>query len=184
MTSDFSDTMSKILHTSSSGSDAEIALAVITGLTARGWTVATAESLTGGAVCAALTAVPGASSVVIGGVVSYATEVKSRLLHVDEGLLTRRGAVDPDVAMSMVHGVRDLLGTDCAIATTGSAGPDPAPGGTEAEAVAPGRVFIAIVTPDAEWAELLDLRGDRESIRSTVVHSALQALDRTLRQAT
>jgi nicotinamide-nucleotide amidase len=184
ISSDRSGAVSAMLEADHGGGIDEIAAAVIAGLGAREWTVGTAESISGGAVCAALTAVPGASSVVLGSVVSYATHIKAHLLNVDADLLSRRGAVDPDVALQMAHGVRDLLGADCAIATTGSAGPDPAPGGTDVDNVDPGRVFLAVITPDASWAEQLDFRGDRAEIRAATVRSALHGLDRTLRQAT
>lgn len=184
ISSDRSEAVSAMLQADHGGGVDEIAAAVIAGLVAREWTVATAESISGGALCAALTDVPGASRVVVGGVVSYATRIKAQLLDVETDLLTRHGAVDPDVALQMAQGVRDLLGVDCAVATTGSAGPDPAPGGTDTDEVAPGRVFLAVITPDASWAEQLDLRGDRAAIRASSVRGALQALDRTLRQAT
>lgn len=97
-------------------------LAVMEG---RGWTLAVAESLTGGAVCARLVDVPGASRVLRGGVTAYATDLKASLLGVDDELLAARGAVDPDVAAAMAAGVRERLGADVGLATTGVAGPDP-----------------------------------------------------------
>jgi len=184
ISSDRSEAVSAMLEADHGGGVDEIAAAVIAGLGARAWTIGTAESISGGALCAALTSVPGASNVVVGSVVSYATRIKAHLLDVEADLLARRGAVDPDVALQMALGVRDLLGADCAVATTGSAGPDPAPGGTDVDDVDPGRVFIAVITPDARWAEQLDLRGERAAIRAATVRGALQALDRTLRQAT
>lgn len=81
-------------------------------LTGRGQTVACAESLTSGLVCAALTDVPGASAVVRGAVVSYATDVKAAVLGVDADLLARAGAVDAEVARQMAQGVCRVLGSD------------------------------------------------------------------------
>jgi nicotinamide-nucleotide amidase len=100
-----------------------------------------AESLTGGMLCSALIDVPGASAVVRGGVVSYATDLKHRLLGVDAGLLAANGPVDPDVATQMAHGVRERLGADWGVATTGVAGPDPQDG------IAAGTVYIAVAGP-------------------------------------
>ena len=95
---------------------------LIHALIARDATIATAESLTGGLVCAALTSVPGSSAVVRGGVVSYGVSVKADLLGVDRQLLDRQGAVDPAVAVQMAVGARRVLDSDYAVATTGSAG--------------------------------------------------------------
>jgi CDP-diacylglycerol--glycerol-3-phosphate 3-phosphatidyltransferase len=97
-------------------------------LLARGETLAVAESLTGGALAAAVVAVPGVSATFRGGVVAYATELKSELLGVDAALLAARGPVDPDVAVAMAEGVRERLGATWGLATTGVAGPDPQDG--------------------------------------------------------
>jgi nicotinamide-nucleotide amidase len=118
-----------------------IALPLISALSEQGQTVAVAESLTGGMLCSALVEVPGASDAVRGGVVAYATELKHQLLGVDAELLAANGAVDPDVAAQMALGVRERLGADWGVATTGVAGPDPQDG------VQPGRVFIAVAGP-------------------------------------
>ena len=90
--------------------------------------VGTAESLTGGLVCAALTSVPGASTVVRGGVVAYASEVKADVLGVDPDLLAREGAVCEPVAAQLADGIRRVLGCAVGVSTTGVAGPDPADG--------------------------------------------------------
>ncbi|MGG5260506.1 CinA family protein [Phycicoccus avicenniae] len=137
--------------------------------------VATAESLTGGLVCAALTDVPGSSAVVRGGVVSYATDVKASVLGVDVGLLAARGAVDPDVAVAMAEGVRRLLGSDLAVATTGVAGPDPADGQPV------GTVFVGVAGPAGTAVERHALSGDRAAVRSASVAAALDLVHRTLR---
>lgn len=153
---------------------------VVTGLMAAGVTVATAESLTGGGVCEALTSVPGASQVVIGSVVSYATGVKRDVLGVEADLLARRGAVDAEVAEQMARGVAGLLGSDWAVATTGSAGPEPAPGGSEVPDIEPGTVYIAVHARESTWVERLHLTGDRDHIRAASVEAALRAILRTL----
>src|SRR6476646_10184208 len=104
----------------------------------RGLTVASAESLTGGLVCAALTDVPGASAVVRGSVVAYATELKAQVLGVDPELLASGGAVQAEVARQMATGVCRVLGADIGVATTGVAGPDPQDGHPV------GTVFVAV----------------------------------------
>jgi nicotinamide-nucleotide amidase len=129
------------MNSGSGSGDAPMAAELVFALSERGQTVAIAESLTGGMLCSALVEVPGASAVVRGGVVSYATELKHRLLGVDAALLAANGPVDPDVAAQMAHGVRERLGADWGVSTTGVAGPDPQ-GGT-----APGTVYIAVAGP-------------------------------------
>ena len=106
--------------------------AVIAAARRSGQRIAVAESLTGGWLCSALVSVPGASAVVLGGVVAYATPLKSALLGVDTELLRQRGPVDPAVAEQMARGVRTACAVDgrpaeIGIATTGVAGPDPDP---------------------------------------------------------
>ncbi|NYV76059.1 CinA family protein [Streptomyces sp. UH6] len=111
---------------------------VVLMLTHRGETVAVAESLTGGLVASELTEVPGASKAFLGSVTAYATEVKHRLLGVDDRLLAEHGAVDARVARQMAEGVRRALGADWGIATTGVAGPEPQDGRPV------GTVFVAV----------------------------------------
>ena len=144
---------------------------IIRAFTAAGQTIATAESLTGGLLCAALTHVPGASAVVRGGVVAYSTEVKRDVLDVDEELLAAAGAVDPDVAAAMAQGACAMLGADLGIATTGVAGPD------EQDGKPVGTVFIALA--DAErilQVVELSLDGSREEIRVATTLKALELL--------
>ena len=140
-------------------------------LTERGLTIATAESLTGGAVCSALVAVPGASVVVRGGVVAYAPEVKCDVLGVPEVLVAQVGTIDARVARAMAEGVRARLAADVGIATTGNAGPD----ASEGKPV--GRVHVAVATADGTHDAQLDLHGDRDAIRQETVAALLsQAL--------
>jgi nicotinamide-nucleotide amidase len=144
-------------------------------LTVRGETLAVAESLTGGMVAAALTAVPGASKAFRGSVTAYATELKREVLGVDGGLLAARGAVDPQVAAQMAAGVRTALGADWGIATTGVAGPDPQDG------MPVGTVFVAVDgagegCADGGKVEALRLNGDRAEIRMESVRSVLALL--------
>ncbi len=140
---------------------------LLAALEARGRTLAVAESLTGGAVCAALVAVPGASRVLRGGVVSYATDLKHTLLGVDADLLAASGAVHPQVARQMADGVRAALGADVGLATTGVAGPDPADGREV------GTVYIAVAGPRHAEVGTLALTGSRETIRAASVTQVL-----------
>ena len=149
----------------------ELAQRVVELLTKRGETVAVAESLTGGLVCAAITAIPGASVVLQGGVVAYATELKATLLDVSPELLGERGPVDPDVAVAMAHGVRIRCGATYGLATTGVAGPDSQGG------FPPGTVHVAVVSADdSEFVRTLHLPGDRAAVRATSVAAALELL--------
>ncbi|WP_419703142.1 CinA family protein [Promicromonospora sp. NFX87] len=134
---------------------------------ARGWTIGVAESLTGGLVTAALVAVPGASRVLRGGIVAYATDLKAGLLGVDADLLAERGAVDEAVAAQMAAGIRTATGADVGLATTGVAGPDPQDGQE------PGVVFVAVSTPVASEVQRLDLDGDRSKVIADSVRGVL-----------
>jgi nicotinamide-nucleotide amidase len=143
---------------------------VVAALVAAGRTVATAESLTGGLVCAALTEVPGASAVVRGAVVAYATELKAQVLGVDPDLLATGGAVQAEVARQMASGVCRALGADVGVATTGVAGPDPQDGHEV------GTVFVAVAGGGRTVARELTLTGDRAAIRAATVEAALHLL--------
>jgi nicotinamide-nucleotide amidase len=140
-----------------------------------GQTVATAESLTAGMVCAELTSVPGSSAVVRGGFIVYATELKASLAGVDPSLLAERGAVDPDVARQLAEGARDRCGATWGIGLTGVAGPDPRDG------VAPGTVYVAIAGPAATDVHRLALSGDRHAVRVGSVTAVLDLLRERLR---
>jgi nicotinamide-nucleotide amidase len=151
-----------------------VAADLVARLTAAGRTVAVAESLTGGLVAAALTDVVGASVVVRGGVVAYATDLKAQLLAVDGALLARAGAVDADVAEQMAGGVRSLMGATYGLATTGVAGPDPVDGKPV------GMVYVAVVGPGTSRVKALDLSGDRAGIRAQSVLAVLALLAQEL----
>jgi nicotinamide-nucleotide amidase len=150
------------------------AAAVIARLRELDLSVATAESLTGGLVCAALTGVPGASTVVRGAVVAYASEVKADVLGVDADLLAREGAVCEPVAAQLAEGVGRLVGSAVAVSTTGVAGPDPADGKPV------GTVFVGTSGPWGICVEELALTGSREQIRAATVLAALRLLTRAL----
>ena len=140
-----------------------------------GATVAVAESLTGGLLSAALTETAGASAVMRGGLVVYATELKETLAGVSGELLAERGAVDADVALGLARGVRTRLAATFGLAVTGVAGPD------EQGGVAVGTVFVALAGPDGETVARRDLTGDRHEIRRAAVAAALELLDRESR---
>jgi nicotinamide-nucleotide amidase len=154
----------------------ELARLAIELLSASGRTVAAAESLTGGLVTGALTSIAGASVVVRGGVVAYATELKAALLGVPADLLARQGPVDPDVAAAMADGARRLLGATFGVATTGVAGPGPADGKPQ------GTVFVAVAGPAGISCEGRDLAGDRTQVRDGTVRWALSMLVGALRE--
>ena len=137
-------------------------------LLARRLTVAVAESCTGGLLGAALTAVPGSSAYMLGGVIAYSDEVKRALLDVDAGLLETDGAVSEGVAAAMAAGVRHRLGADIGLAVTGVAGPD---GGTAGKPV--GLVFVAAASEND--CRSLRLEGDlgRDGNRARAVSEAL-----------
>jgi len=147
-----------------------LAADLVARLTAAGQTVAVAESLTGGLVCAALTEAAGASVVVRGGVVAYASDLKAQVLGVDEVLLAQAGAVDAGVAEQMAAGVRSLTGATYGLATTGVAGPDPADGKPV------GTVYVALAGPGSSRVTALALSGDRAGIRAQTVRAVLMML--------
>ena len=140
-------------------------------LKSRGLSVATAESCTGGLVASRLTDVAGSSEYVKGGVVSYTDEVKAEVLGVSRDLLAREGAVSEAVARAMAEGVRQKLGTDIGVSTTGLAGPG---GGTEGTPV--GTVFVAIAGSEGTQAEKYLFTGKRGQVKFRASQAALAML--------
>ncbi len=153
---------------------------VVARLRSAGLTIAAAESLTGGLVCAALTDVPGASAVVRGAVVSYATDLKASVLGVDPQVLASGGAVQARVAREMALGAARVCGADVGIGTTGVAGPDPQDG------MPVGTVFVAVARAGEAVDEVqvreLGLDGDRAQIRASTVTSVLGLVTEVLSQ--
>lgn len=143
---------------------------VVHGLAKRGETLATVESLTGGLLAATIVEVAGVSSVFRGGLVVYATELKSRLAGVSAELLAGRGPVDPDVAVALAQGGRRRCAADWGLATTGVAGPEPQ-GGKPV-----GLVYVAVAGPSSCAVRRLELGGGRDLIRSATVVQALRLL--------
>jgi nicotinamide-nucleotide amidase len=154
----------------------ELAAEIIEVLTARGQTVAVAESLTGGLVAAALTSVPGSSLAFRGGVVAYATQLKVALLGVPDRLLAEHGPVHAEVALAMARGVASRLDATFGLATTGVAGPGPADGHPA------GTVFVALGSGLEANAFGLRLAGNRAEVRAASVTSVLSLLARKLRE--
>ncbi len=151
---------------------------VIGALREAGATVAAGESLTGGLVCATLINVPGASDVVLGGVVAYAVEAKIELLDVDAELIEDHGTVDADVAAQMAFGAQERFNATYGLATTGVAGPG------ESEGRPAGTVYIAIAGPDGVRTTALELVGDRDTIRNRTVDALLAELVARVREET
>ena len=140
-------------------------------LKAQGLTCATAESCTGGGVGSAITAVPGSSAVFLGGVISYANEVKRDVLGVSDHDLQTVGAVSGEVAAQMADGARKLLKTDLAVSLTGIAGPD---GGSAEKPV--GLVWFGLSTASGTRTEKVIFSGDRAKVRAQAVTHALGML--------
>jgi competence/damage-inducible protein CinA-like protein len=138
---------------------------------AQEFTLATAESCTGGLVAARLTSIPGSSASFVGGVVSYSDDVKRSELGVPEELLAAHSAVSAEVAAAMAEGAREGLGADVAVSVTGVAGPG---GGTPEKPV--GRVYLHAAGPDGSLTRMLDLPGEREQIRARATVTALHLL--------
>jgi nicotinamide-nucleotide amidase len=152
------------------GLSADRVVEVIDALRAGSQTVATAESLTAGLLTAALTCVPGASAVVRGGLVVYATDLKDRLAGVPADLLAEHGAVHPEVAAHLAAGARRACLAGWGLGLTGVAGPDPQDG------VEPGRVYVALDGPAGSSVYSLDLAGGRSAIRAGAVRAAIGLL--------
>jgi len=144
-------------------------------LRARGLTLATAESCTGGMVAARLTSVPGASASFVGAVVAYADEVKRAELGVAAETLAEHGAVSAETAEAMARGARERLGADVAVAVTGIAGPD---GGTEEKPV--GLVYLHVEGPNGGLGREFSFPGDRATIRARATVGALHLVRRLL----
>ncbi len=155
------------------GADRQDVAGIISTLQRRGLTVATAESLTSGLLAAALTEIPGASTVVRGGLVCYATDLKAGLAGVDAALLDAVGPVHPDVARQLAAGARRVCGADIGVGLTGVAGPGPQDGHPA------GTVYLGVATATRTDATRLTLGGvepTRHAVRAAAVRAALRLL--------
>ena len=146
---------------------------IIETLAARGQTLAVAESLTGGGLGFALTQVPGASAVFLGGTISYTTEVKVRELSVGQSIIDQYKVVSEEVAIEMAEGAKSKFATTWAISTTGVAGPG------DYQGVREGTVWIAIRGP-INQSLTLTLDGGRDGVRQGAISSAIGTFARIL----
>ena len=158
--------------------DTDLAATVLDLCRASGLTVAVAESCTGGMLGERLTAIPGSSDVVRGGVIAYSNAVKRSMLGVSDAMLAEHGAVSEQVARAMATGVRRALDADVALAITGVAGPG---GGSTEKPI--GTVWIALDLQGSTEAVLLRLWGDRQEIRQRSAQGALNLLRCALESA-
>lgn len=156
------------------------AVDIVARLRALDQTVAVAESLTGGLVSAELTRPPGASQVVLAGLVVYTSAAKVRLAGVDDKLLSRVGAVHPDVAQALATNVRELMRTDYGIGLTGVAGP------TQQDGRPVGEVHLCVIGPLGLVALSRDFSGStgRDRVRMAAAQAAIELLDSVSREAT
>ena len=138
---------------------------------ARGLTVATAESCTGGLVAHVITEVPGSSGYFRGGIVAYSDDVKESTLGVTADALASHGAVSAQVAVAMADGARSRLGADLGMGVTGVAGPD---GGTEAKPV--GLVYVAVTDRQGPVVQRFQWSSDREGNKRASASAALRLL--------
>jgi nicotinamide-nucleotide amidase len=143
----------------------------------KGWTLAIAESCTGGLICDRITDVSGSSDYFMGGMVNYSNESKSKHLGVPSNDIKKYGAVSPQVARKMAQGVRKTFNTTFGLSTTGVAGPT---GGTKRSPV--GRVFIGIASGKRTWVKKIDLKGSRRDIKRQAANRSLELLYKMLRR--
>lgn len=139
--------------------------------------ISTAESCTGGLIGGALTAVPGSSAVVEGGVISYSNEVKHHVLAVPQDDLDTFGAVSSEVAAAMAQGSRKAIGSDIALSVTGIAGPG---GGSPEKPV--GTVWFGIATSQGATTDIQHFSGSRSEVRLATVAHALDLLEDALKE--
>lgn len=152
-----------------------IASALQAELFGRSLMLATAESLTGGRLGDVLSAAPGASDTYLGGVITYATEVKQKVLGVSDETLENHGVVSAECADEMALGVRNLTGADYAVSTTGVAGP------TTQEGKPVGLAFIGVAGPHGIHSRRFHFDGERAEIREKVVTAAIDLVLETVR---
>lgn len=159
------------------GEDQNGALEEVVGkiLAKKKYTLATAESCTGGAIAERITSVPGASAYFKGSVVSYATEAKIKVLQVSEKVINEDSVVSEAVAKAMAQNVKELFNTDFAISTTGNAGPTK--GDSDADV---GTVYIAIASPSGVYAEKFMMGNHRERIVQKAVNKSFELLQKEI----
>jgi len=144
-------------------------------ITAKGFTLATAESFTGGKIAQQITAIPGASAYFKGSLISYATETKIEVLDIPKSIIEEYSVVSEAVVMAMAENVQKLLKTDFAIATTGNAGPTK--GDSDADV---GTVYIGIASPNGVFAHKFMMGNHRERIVQKSVNKAFELLQKEI----
>ena len=149
----------------------KLAAEVVAASTARGLTLATAESCTGGLIGACLTEIPGSSAVLDRGFIVYSNRAKREVLGVPEAILEAHGAVSTETAAAMAKGARERALVDLAIAVTGIAGPG---GGSDVKPV--GLVHLALAVGDRVDAEHAVFSGNRQAVRGATVERALRMI--------
>ncbi|MCE5342279.1 MAG: CinA family protein [Eubacteriales bacterium] len=153
----------------------ELAAAVVRRATERGLTLGTAESLTAGLICATIAEIPGASRVLLGGIISYDPRVKRELLGVSQAVIDGAGVVSEPCARQMAEGARAALKADITISATGVAGPS---GGTPEAPV--GTVYIGCACERGTKTHRFCFTGDRQAVRRQTVEKALDLLLETI----
>jgi PncC family amidohydrolase len=143
----------------------------------RGWTLALAESCTGGLLGHRITNVSGSSEYFLGGVVAYAYEAKERLLGVEHNTLYQHGAVSRETALEMARGARAAFGADVGLSVTGIAGPG---GGLPEKPV--GMTWVAVSMREGEWVEVHLFEGDRDANKEQSAEIAMTLLHRVLEE--
>ena len=151
----------------------ELVATVAQSMMQRSWTLAVAESCTGGMLGASLTMQPGASRWFLGGTIVYSNSLKARLLDLDRSRLESEGAVSEWTACAMAVAVRSRTGADLGVSITGVAGPS---GGSPEKPV--GSVWFALDAPHGTYTRLCRFGGDREAIRERSVLEALDGIGR------
>ena len=155
--------------------DESIEVTIAKLLTAKNYTLATAESFTGGKLSTSLTAIPGASKYFKGSLVSYATQAKVEVLGVSKASVDTHSVVSEAVACEMAQNAKELFNTDFAIATTGNAGPEKGD-----SPVAVGTVYIAIATPKTTFAQQFTMGNHRERVVQKSVNKAFELLQKEI----
>lgn len=147
----------------------ELAIRLLERLKAKGLTLATAESCTGGWIGAALTAIPGSSAAYVGGIISYTNGVKEKLLGVPHEILETKGAVSRETACAMALGAQNALGSDLAVSVTGLAGPD-----SDGSGKPVGLVYVGCAVGETVVSEEHVFPGNRQAVREAAVCAALE----------
>ena len=156
-----------------------IAADLVEGLAQRGWSLALAESCTGGLIASAVTEVPGSSAVFGLGVVSYSNEIKEQILKVPAALIRNHGAVSEPCVLAMLEGVNKLSQATLCAAVTGIAGP----GGATADKKV-GTVWTALSHGLSRWVTVHEFNGDRAAVRAQTVEVVVHGLVQIMKGAT